>query len=143
MYKDRYIAQATIRSDGSSRFGKNNKYGYFPTVALGWIVSEENFLKDSKWLSFLKLKASYGITGNSNIPNYEHIGTYRLSTTPAQQYNGLPIRYPEKFENPDLKWETTRSLDLGFEARFFEGRISTEMAYFLKKSDDIFINVAI
>jgi TonB-linked SusC/RagA family outer membrane protein len=143
MYKDRYIAQATLRTDGSSRFGKNNKYGYFPTFALGWIVTEEDFLKDSKWLSFLKLKASYGVTGNSNIPNYEHVGTYRLSTTPAEQYNGLPIRYPEKFENPDLKWETTKSLDLGFESRFFEGRIATELAYFLKKSDDIFINVAI
>jgi len=143
MYNNRYIAQATLRSDGSSRFGKNNKYGYFPTVALGWIVSEEDFLKGNKWLSFLKMKASYGVTGNSSIPNYEHIGTYKLSTTSAQEYNGLPIRYPEKFENPDLKWETTKSFDLGFEARLFGGRISTEMAYFLKKSDDIFINVAI
>jgi TonB-linked SusC/RagA family outer membrane protein len=142
-YKQRYIAQATLRTDGSSRFGKNNKYGYFPTFALGWIMTEEDFMKDSKWLSFLKLKASYGITGNSNIPNYEHIGTYRLSTTESQKYNGLPIRYPEKFENPDLKWETTNSYDLGFEARLFEGRISTEAAYFFKKSKDVFINVAI
>ena len=143
MYKDRYIAQATLRTDGSSRFGKNNKYGYFPTFALGWIMSEEDFLKGSKWLSFLKLKASYGITGNSNIPNYEHIGTYKLSTTASQEYNGEPIRYPSKFANPDLKWETTKSYDLGFEARFFEGRIGTEMAYFFKKSEDVFINVAI
>ena len=143
MYKNRYIAQATLRTDGSSRFGKNNKYGYFPTFALGWIMTEEDFLKDNKWLSFLKLKASYGITGNSNIPNYEHIGTYKLSTTTSQEYNSSPIRYPEKFENPDLKWETTKSYDLGFEARLFDGRISVETAYFLKKSEDIFINVAI
>jgi len=143
MYKDRYIAQATLRTDGSSRFGKNNKYGYFPTFALGWIITEEDFLKDSKWLSFLKLKASYGVTGNSNIPNYESIGTYKLSTTSSQEYNGEPIRYPDKFANPDLKWETTKSYDLGFEARFFGGRIGTEMAYFFKKSEDVFINVAI
>ena len=143
LYKQRYIAQATLRTDGSSRFGKNNKYGYFPTFALGWIMTEEEFLKDNKWLTFMKLKASYGITGNSNIPNYEHIGTYRLSTTESQKYNNLPIRYPEKFENPDLKWETTNSYDLGFEARLFEGRISTEAAYFFKKSEDVFINVAI
>ncbi|MDX9883211.1 MAG: SusC/RagA family TonB-linked outer membrane protein [Prolixibacteraceae bacterium] len=143
MYRDRYIAQATLRTDGSSRFGENNKFGYFPTFALGWIMSEEDFLKDSKWLSFLKLKASYGITGNSNIPNYEHIGTYRLSTTSSQEYNDSPIRYPEKFANPDLKWETTKSYDLGFEARFLEGRIATEMAYFFKKSEDVFVNVAI
>ncbi|MEZ5105467.1 MAG: TonB-dependent receptor [Draconibacterium sp.] len=143
LYKERYIAQATLRTDGSSRFGKNNKYGYFPTFALGWIMTEEDFLSDSKWLSFLKLKASYGITGNSSIPNYEHIGTYRLSTTESQKYNDLPIRYPEKFANPDLKWETTKSYDLGFEARLFEGRIATEAAYFFKKSEDVFINVAI
>ncbi len=143
MYKSRYIAQATLRADGSSRFGKNNKYGYFPTFALGWIITEEDFLRDSKWLSFLKLKASYGITGNSNIPNYEHVGTYKLSTTTSQEYNGEPIRYPAKFANPDLKWETTKSYDLGFETRFFGGRIGTEMAYFFKKSEDVFINVAI
>ena len=143
MYKNRYIAQATLRTDGSSRFGKNNKYGYFPTLAFGWIMTEEDFLKDNNWLSFLKLKASYGITGNSNIPNYEHVGTYKLSTTASSEYNGLPIRYPEKFENPDLKWETTKSYDLGFDARFFEGRIATEAAYYFKKSEDVFINVAI
>jgi TonB-linked SusC/RagA family outer membrane protein len=143
MYKDRYIAQATLRSDGSSRFGSNKKYGFFPTVALGWIMTEEDFLADSEWLTFLKLKASYGITGNSNIPNYESIGTYKLSTNENEKYNGLPIRYPQKYENPDLKWETTNSYDLGFEARLFEGRISTEMAYFFKKTSDVFINVAI
>ncbi len=143
MYKQRYIAQATLRTDGSSRFGKNNKYGYFPTFALGWIVSEENFLQDSKVISFLKLKASYGVTGNSNIPNYEHIGTYKLSTTDGEKYNELPIRYPEKFANPDLKWETTNSYDLGFDARFFDGRISTEAAYFFKESKDVFVNLAI
>ena len=143
MYKNRYIAQATLRTDGSSKFGKNNKYGYFPTIALGWIITEEDFLKDSDWLEFLKLKASYGLTGNSNIPNYEHIGTYKLSTTGDQKYNDLPIRYPEKFENPDLKWETTKSYDLGLEARFLDGRISSEFAYFFKKSEDVFINVAI
>ena len=143
MYKERYIIQGTLRSDGSSRFGRNNKYGYFPTVALGWIVSEEGFLKGNEFLSFLKLKASYGITGNAFIPNYQSIGTYQFSTTPNQEYNGFPIRYPNKYENPDLKWETTRSLDLGFETRFFKGRIATEFAYFLKKSEDVFINVAI
>ncbi len=143
MYKGRYITQATLRTDGSSRFGKNNKYGYFPTIALGWIISEESFLANSNWLSFLKLKASYGITGNSNIPNYEHVGTYRLSTNENQKYNGLPIRYPEKFENPDLKWETTNSYDLGIDARFFDGRISTEAAYYFKESKDVFVNLAI
>ena len=143
MYAGRYIAQATLRTDGSSRFGKNKKYGYFPTVALGWIMSEEDFLKDSNWLSFLKLKASYGVTGNSNIPNYEHIGQYALSTNSSEYYNSLPIRYPKRFENPDLKWETTKSYDFGLEARFFEGRISTEMAYYFKKSEDVFVNVSI
>ncbi len=143
MMKSRYIAQFTLRSDGSSRFGANNKFGYFPTVALGWIVSEENFLNSSNVLSFLKLKASYGITGNSAIPNNEHVGTMKLSATAEQGYNGQPIRYPERFENPDLKWETTKTYDLGFEARFFKGRIGTEVAYFFKNTEDVFVDVAI
>ncbi len=141
MYKDRYIAQTSLRTDGSSRFGKNNKYGYFPTIALGWIMTEEDFLKDNEIISFLKVKTSYGITGNSNIPNYEPLGTYRVPGE-SGYYNGNPVRYPERDPNPDLKWETTQSFDAGFEARFLDGRISTEFAYFYKLSSDVFINQA-
>ena len=146
IHDSKYIAQLSLRADGSSRFGKNNKYGYFPTVALGWVFTEESFFKNifgSEVLSFGKLKASYGLTGNSNIPNYEHFGQYELSTNQSSYYAGKPIRYPKLFENPDLKWETTESYDIGLEARFLNGRISTELAYYLKKSSDVFVNVSI
>ncbi|MDP4204518.1 MAG: TonB-dependent receptor [Bacteroidota bacterium] len=141
-YKDRYIVQGSLRADGSSRFGKNKKYGYFPTIALGWIVSEESFLKGNNILSFLKLKTSYGITGNSNIPNYEAIGTYTIPTA-SSYYNGLPIRYQTKYSNPELQWEPTQSFDAGFEAGFFDGRINTEAAFFYKYTTKVFINQAV
>lgn len=142
MYKKRYIAQASLRVDGSSRFGSNNRFGYFPTFALGWIVTEENFMKDIDFLSFLKLKASYGVTGNANIANYAWRGTYSDIAT-QQSYNGQPVTFPNRYQNPDLKWETTKSYDLGFEARFFDGRLSTELAYFYKLSSDVLVDVGI
>ncbi len=142
MFKDRYIAQASLRVDGSSRFGSNNRYGYFPTFALGWILTEEDFLKNNTFISFLKFKTSYGITGNANIDNYAWQGTYSNIET-QQSYNGNPVTFPNRYENPDLKWETTNSYDVGFEARFFDGRISTELAYFYKLSSDVLIDVAV
>ncbi len=139
MYQKKYIAQAVLRIDGSSRFGSNNRYGWFPTFAFGWVMSEEKWMKDIEWLEFLKLKASWGITGNANIDNYAHIGTIKAGSA-TQPYNGLETAYPDILENPDLKWETTYSFDLGFEARFFGGRIITEFAYYLKKASDVLIN---
>lgn len=143
MFMKRYIAQASLRVDGSSRFGRNNRYGYFPTFAVGWIVTEENFLKDNDLLSFLKLKASYGITGNSQIGNYAWRGSYTIDQTDGSKYNGQNTLYMSEYENPDLKWETTKSYDLGFEARFLKDRISAEFAYFMKKSSDVLVNAEI
>ncbi|RIJ45658.1 SusC/RagA family TonB-linked outer membrane protein [Maribellus luteus] len=145
-YKDRYIVQTSLRFDGSSRFGANNKFGTFPTLAFGWIASEEEFVKNiinEDVLSFLKLKASYGYTGNSNIPNYEHLGTYITPTNNSSYYNDMPVRYPSRYSNPDLKWEITKNLDLAAEAQFWGGRVAAEVAYFLKNSEDVFINVSI
>lgn len=143
MFMKRYIAQASLRIDGSSRFGSNNRYGYFPTFAVGWIVTEEDFLKDNKYLTFLKLKASYGITGNSQIGNYAWRGSYTIDQTDGSKYNGVNTLYMSEYENPDLKWETTNSYDLGFEARFLNDRISTEFAYFMKKSSDVLVHAEI
>ncbi|SHE93831.1 TonB-linked outer membrane protein, SusC/RagA family [Mariniphaga anaerophila] len=145
-YKDRYIAQASLRFDGSSRFGANNKFGTFPTLALGWIASEEEFVKNiisEDILSFLKFKASYGYTGNSDIPNYEHIGTYVTPTSNSSYYNDMAVRYPSKYSNPDLKWEITKNLDLAIETQLWGGRVAAEVAYFLKNSEDVFINVSV
>jgi TonB-linked SusC/RagA family outer membrane protein len=145
-FKERYIAQASLRFDGSSRFGANKKFGSFPTLALGWIASEEPVFKEligDQFISFLKFKASYGFTGNSDIPNYEHLGTYVTPTSNSSYYNDRPVRYPNRYSNPDLKWEMTKNLDLAMEAKFFGGRIALEAAYYLKVSEDVFINVNI
>lgn len=143
-FKERYIAQASFRYDGSSRFGENKKFGSFPTLALGWIASEEPVYKKlvgDRFMNFLKFKASYGFTGNSDIPNYEHLGTYITPTGNSSYYNDKPVRYPNRYSNPDLKWEMTKNLDLAMEAKFFGGRIALEAAYYLKISEDVFINL--
>jgi TonB-dependent starch-binding outer membrane protein SusC len=139
--KDRYILQGTIRSDGSSRFGSNNRFGIFPVVSGAWIASEEDFLKSSSALSFLKLKASFGITGNSNIPSNQWIGTYRYID--ASVYNGQPILFPERVPNPNLKWETTQNIDLGFEIGFLNDRISLEGSYFHRLTRDVIMNLTV
>jgi TonB-dependent starch-binding outer membrane protein SusC len=139
--KDRYILQATVRSDGSSRFGSNNRFGFFPVLSSAWIVSEEDFLKRSSVVSFLKLKATYGITGNSNIPSNQWIGTYR--TIDASIYNGQPILFPERIANPDLKWETTANFDAGFEIGFLKDRITVEGSYFSRRTTDVIMNLTV
>lgn len=139
VYKDKYIAQATFRTDGSSKFGPENKYGFFPTVAAGWVLSEESFLKSNTLISFFKLKASYGIMGNSNIPanNFEATFTEIIPGSTGNGYNGLPILYPTRLANPDLRWETSKNFDVGFELNLLNDRITTEFAYYNRMSTDV------
>lgn len=139
--KDRYIIQATGRADGSSRFGSNNRFGFFPVLSSAWIMSEEDFLKNSSAVSFLKLKATYGITGNSNIPSNQWIGTFR--TIDAAIYNGQPILFPERIANPDLRWETTANFDAGFEVGFLNDRLSIEGSYFNRRTRDVIMNLTV
>lgn len=145
IYKDKYIAQATFRTDGSSKFGPENRYGFFPTAALGWVLSEEPFLKGNSFISFLKLKASYGKMGNSNIPVNSFAATYteNVPGSTGNGYNGLPILYPTRLANPYLKWETSLTLDLGFEFNMLNDRITTEFAYYNKMSSDVLMYLAV
>ncbi|MBT1696882.1 TonB-dependent receptor [Fulvivirgaceae bacterium PWU4] len=136
---EKYYFQATGRVDGSSRFGANNRYGFFPVVSGAWLISEEDFLKDSEVLSTLKLKAAYGITGNASFENNQAIGTYLTNPNPV--YNQRPIRYPNKVENPDLKWETTRNLDLGFELALLDDKINAEFSYYQKNTEDVIMKL--
>ena len=100
-------------------FGKNNQYGYFPSASFGWVLSEEEFMKKIESVNFLKMKVSYGLTGNANIPNDQWRATFS-DTTNSALYNNEPIIYPLRRENPDLKWETSRTLDFGIEAGLFD-----------------------
>ena len=134
--KDRYLLSVSGRYDGSSRFGISNRYGFFPAVSAGWILSDEQFLKNVKWLSFLKLKASYGLTGNSEIGNYASRGLYGPNA-----YGGLGGQSPIQLPNNNLKWESTASLDAGIEASTFNKRVTVEVDYYERKTKDLLLSV--
>jgi len=138
---DKYFLQATARTDGSSRFGENNRFGFFPVISGAWLLSEENFMSSAGFIDFLKLKVAYGITGNANFPSNQWVGTYKLNGNPV--YNGQPIRYPDKVNNPDLKWETTKSYDIGFESEFINERIGLDVSFYLKRTEDVLMNLTL
>ena len=138
-YKDRYLLSFSTRVDGSSRFGESNRYGVFPAGSVGWILSEENFLKANDHLSLLKLRVSYGLTGNAEIGNYSARGLY--SGTGA--YGGLPGQRPLQIANPDLTWEKTTQFDIGLDFGILKNRISGSFDYYQKKTTDLLLDVPI
>lgn len=142
-YKDKYLVTAAVRRDGSSKFGPANKYSVFPSVALGWRLSEEEFIKKLGVFSNLKLRGSWGMTGSQAAPVYSTLSAY--STTQVAFNNsaataGVILGNPG---NPDLKWETTKQVDAGLEMEFFNGRLRFEADYFQKNTSDLLLNVAI
>lgn len=136
-YNDRYVLALVGRIDGSSRFGKNNRYGFFPSASLGWIVSEESFMKNIPAISLLKLRASYGLTGNAEVGNFASRGLYSA----AYGYAGVPGQAPEQIENPNLKWERTLQTNIGLEIGLLKNRISAEIDVYEKKTSDLLLNV--
>lgn len=140
-FMDRYIFTGTFRRDGSSRFGENNKFGNFPAASVGWLMTEEDFLKGNEVLSLLKLKTGFGITGNAEIPNYAQWGAVSVNTN--QLYMGNNYWYINSLKNPDLKWETTSTFDVGLEYGFLKNRISGEIGFYTKNSRDLFLNVSV
>ncbi|HRE77931.1 MAG TPA: TonB-dependent receptor [Flavobacterium sp.] len=141
--KDRYLLTATYRADGSSRFLGDNRWGYFPSVAAGWKVSEESFLKNVSWLDLLKLRVSYGEAGNNNIITGQTIQNY-LS------FNSTWINGVESFwaasnvlANPDLRWETTVTQNLGLDYELFKGRVSGSFEVYKNLTNDLLINFPI
>lgn len=144
-YNNKYYVTASIRADGSSRFGKNNRYGYFPSGSVAWRVSQEDFMKDAEWLSDLKVRASYGLTGNNTIPNYGSIGTmvnenYVFGIGSGNVVTGLA---QNNFSNADLTWEKTKQLDLGIEVSVLNSRLSFTMDYYNRKTTDLLLQVDI
>jgi TonB-linked SusC/RagA family outer membrane protein len=135
-YNDRYLFTLSGRIDGSSRFGANNKYGLFPAASAGWILSDEEFLQNFESLSFLKFRASYGVTGNAKISNFPSLGLYN-----GISYAGNPALGPEQTPNPDLKWETTYQLNIGIDYGLFDGRINGGIDYYQKETNDLLLNV--
>ncbi len=139
-YKGKYYAEALIRRDGSSKFGPNNKYGNFPAASLGWVISDEDFMGAVPNINFLKLKASVGKNGNSAIPSYQWFGYYNVANN---GYGGQTYRYPVIRENANLRWETSTTYDVGLEYGFFGDRISGELAWYRKQTNDMLLNVTL
>ncbi len=136
-FKDKYLLSLSGRVDGSSRFGADNRYGFFPAASAGWIVSEESFMSNVKVMDFLKLRASYGLTGNAEIGNFAALGLY----TGGSGYAGIPGQSASQLENPDLRWEQTAQLDVGIDFGLFESRITGQLDYYAKKTNDLLLNV--
>ncbi|MGI4021138.1 MAG: TonB-dependent receptor [Janthinobacterium lividum] len=142
-YKNKYFLTSTIRRDGSSRFGENNKYGYFPSASAGWLVSDEDFIKNNlKWVSNLKLRASYGIAGNNQIPNYGSISllaasNYAFSNAVANGLNTTNI------SNSDLKWEKTTQYNGGFDLGMFNNRLNLSVDAYYSVTKDLLLNVPV
>jgi TonB-linked SusC/RagA family outer membrane protein len=138
-FNDRYLFSLSGRVDGSSRFGKENKYGFFPAASVGWILSEENFLKSSSFISFLKLRASYGLTGNdAGFGDFAQLGLWG-----AAKYNALSGLVPTQLANPELKWEKSEQLDIGIDFGFFNSRITGEIDYYERNTNDLIYNVPV
>jgi TonB-linked SusC/RagA family outer membrane protein len=136
-FKNRYLLGLSGRVDGSSRFGSGSKYGFFPAASAGWIMSEESFLSDNKIVEFLKIRASYGITGNAEIGNFASRGLYAGDAG----YGGIGGQRPSQLPNPDLKWEQTAQMDIGIDYGIFNNRITGEIDYYIKKTSDLLLNV--
>jgi len=141
-YKDKYLLTLVGRTDGSSVFAEGNKYEFYPSIAGAWKVSEESFMENQTIFQDLKLRASYGKSGNQAIEPYRALGVLVEANTTLNgvQNPGVALGRPS---NPNLKWETTTSLDIALEASFFGGRLFTEINYYQKQTDDLLLDVTI
>ena len=141
-YLSKYLVTATVRTDGSSRFGSNNRWGTFPSLALGWRLSEENFLKNTTWINELKLRASYGFTGNFNIGNYSYMSNIG---TRDYVFNGTLAsgRVMNTLGNPNLGWEKMRELNIGLDFAILNNRLSLSADFYNRNTQDLLLNVEI
>lgn len=143
-YQNKYLFTATIRRDGSSKFGKNNRYGYFPSFSLGWNVAEEKFMENVHWLDQLKLRGGYGVLGNQEIDNYQYSSTITTGINYPDGNGGLlQGTFPKNFANPDIKWEETAMTNVGIDFMAFNNRLSLTADYYVKNTKDILLTVPI
>lgn len=135
-YNSKYLFTGTVRRDGSSRFGPNYQYGIFPSGSIGWRISEENFLKNNSFINDLKLRASYGVTGNQNIGDFLYLGL--MGGTNAVFGNALTAGVaPFRFDNFDIQWERNKQMDIGFELSVLNHRLNFVVDYYLKRTDGL------
>jgi TonB-linked SusC/RagA family outer membrane protein len=139
-YKGKYLLSLATRRDGSSRFGRDNKWGNFPSISVGWVISDESFIPQSNAMSFLKLRASYGIIGNNNIGNYTHLESV---TNTNYSLNGVLAsgRNITALGNADLGWEQTKQIDIGVDIGLLDDRIAVSYDYYSKNTSDLLYRV--
>ncbi len=138
-FDNKYLLSLSGRVDGSSVFGNDKRYGFFPSVSAGWILSEENFLRNSNTLSFLKLRGSWGLTGNADgFGNFASRGLWG-----GTAYNGTGGLASSQLANPDLRWEKSNQVDIGLDFGFLQNRISGEIDYYVRKTNDLIYNVPV
>ncbi len=135
-YDNKYLFTATLRADGSSRFGENNKFGYFPSVAVGWNISQEDFLQNSSWIDQMKLRISYGSIGNQAINPYQTQAL--LGRTSYAFDNSAAFGYrPNTIGNPDLRWETSTTFNTGVDFALWRGRVIGSLEYYITNTSDL------
>lgn len=149
-YKETFLLNATFRADGSSQFSPENRWGYFPSLSAGWVMTNSQFLSPvSSWLDFLKLRASWGQVGNQNADEFQYLATIQTATTnytfgPTEGTGGLvPGAYPNRLANPKLKWETSQQTDIGIDARLLSGKVTLNADYYIKTTKDWLIKVPV
>ena len=142
-YANKYILNASVRVDGSSKFGRNNKYGAFPAVSAAWRIHQEDFLRDVIFINNLRLRASFGMTGNNQIPSYQSLS--QLATNKVVMDNSTVEigRYPVNITNDDLKWESQKQYNVGFDVAVWRNRLQLSADFYYKRIDDMLLNVNI
>ncbi len=141
-YDNKYLVTATLRRDGSSRFGADNKWGWFPSGSVAWRLSEESFMKNVSWINDLKLRAGYGVTGNQNIGNYSFASVLQ---TVQYNFNGQSVTavVPQAIPNPSVRWEQVEQSNLGVDASLFKGRVAVTFDAYIKNTDDMLVPMAV
>ncbi|HVK49853.1 MAG TPA: SusC/RagA family TonB-linked outer membrane protein, partial [Pseudobacter sp.] len=141
-YKSKYLLTATVRRDGSSRFGDDNKYGTFPSASAAWRISEEDFFKDISFVNDLKLRVGYGITGNQNIGNYSFASVLQ---TVQYNFNGTPVNaiVPQAIPNPGVRWEKVEQANIGVDASFWNSRVNVTLDAYLKNTRDMLVPMSV
>ncbi|ANQ52562.1 TonB-dependent receptor [Flammeovirga sp. MY04] len=139
-YKGKYLVTASLRADGSSKFSNNNKWGYFPSLGIGWVVSDENFMSDARAFDLVKLRASYGVTGNNQIPPYRSTTQYGQNNYVFSNSMHAGI-VPVSIANENLRWETTSQYNVGLDLGFFEGKLQITAEAYYKYTTDLLLEV--
>jgi TonB-linked SusC/RagA family outer membrane protein len=135
---NKYLMTLSARYDASSRFGRNNQWGFYPAASLGWVVTEESFLTGKEGISLLKIRASYGLTGNADIGDFDHLGLFG-----PVSYGLQPGLQPTQIPNPNLTWETTAQFNVGVEFGLFNDRLTGELDYYDKQTSDLLLLVPV